>query len=322
MAVPRYTLYHTGAKMSTLMRGCPRSVDGHGTVWYSRSWRSCEYGTGRIKITVQDTLEQAEKGNQAFWDEIAPVHARAYEEVELLRQGGIVLDEIELREIGPVADKTLLHLQCHIGTDTLSWARQGAVVTGVDFSAESLACARQLRDELQLDARFIHANVYELRAVLDGQFDVVYTSRGVLCWLRDLDEWGRVIAHFLKPGGIFYMMESHPIGNVLEEVHPGELSIVYPYFHTPEPRRWDDQFPDYADEAYIPQNPSYEWTWSLSDILNALLQAGLRLEAFHEYERLFFKRFPGMETCSERWYSYPKYAGRLPWIFTVRARKP
>jgi len=271
---------------------------------------------------TQDTFERAEKGNQALWDEIAPIHARAYEEVELLRKGEIVLDEIELQEIGPVAGKTLLHLQCHIGTDTLSWVRQGAIVTGVDFSAESLACARQLQTELQLDARFIHANVYDLRTVLDDQFDIVYTSRGVLCWLRDLGEWARIVAHFLKPHGIFYMMESHPIGNVFEEISPGELTVVYPYFHKPEPTLWDDQFPDYADGSYIPQHPAYEWDWSLSDILSALLEAGLRLETFHEYDRLFFKRFPSMENCSERWYGYPKYAGKLPWIFTVKASKP
>jgi len=271
---------------------------------------------------MQSTFEQAEKCNQELWDEIAPIHVKAYQEIDVLKEGGIVLDEIELQEIGEVKGKTLLHLQCHIGTDTLSWARQGATVTGIDFSEESIACARQLQQELQVDATFVHANVYDLRTVLDDQFDIVYTSRGVLCWLRDLDEWARIIAHFLKPGGIFYMMEAHPICNVFDEAKPGELAIVHPYFHTPEPRLWDDQSPDYADESYIPQYPSYEWDWSLSDILNALLKAGLLLESFNEYDRLFFKRFPGMVNCSERWYCCPQYAGKLPLMFTVRARKP
>jgi ubiquinone/menaquinone biosynthesis C-methylase UbiE len=270
---------------------------------------------------MQGTFEQAEKCNQELWDEIAPIHAKAYKEVDILKEGGIVLDEIELREIGEVEGKTLLHLQCHIGTDTLSWARQGATVTGVDFSEKSLACARQLQQELQLDATFVHANVYDLRTVLDDQFDIVYTSRGVLCWLRDLEEWARIIAHFLKPGGIFYMMEAHPICNVFDEAKPGELAIVHPYFHTPQPTLWADPSPDYADESYIPQHPSYEWNWSLSDILNALLKAGLLLESFNEYDRLFFKCFPGMVNCSERWYCFPQYARKLPLLFTVRARK-
>lgn len=263
----------------------------------------------------------AEQSNQALWDEIAPVHARAYEEVALLRLGGIVLDEIELQEVGEVRGMTLLHLQCHIGTDTLSWARLGAIVTGVDFSAESLAYARQLQQELQLPATFVQSNVYDLPAVLQGQFDIVYTSRGVLCWLRDLDEWARIIAHFLRPGGIFYLMETHPIAHTFEETKPGELAITYPYFHSAEPTRWDVGDADYADASYIPQHPSYEWQWSLGDIVNALLQAGLGLESLHEYERTFDKGFPSMVNVSERWYHLPQYAGKLPLLLTIRARK-
>lgn len=271
---------------------------------------------------MQISSEQAEQGNQALWDEVAPVHFKAYQEVDILRGGGSALDEIELREIGEVAGKTMLHLQCHIGTDTLSWARQGAIVTGIDFSKESLACARQLQQELGLEATFVQSNVYELRSALTGQFDIVYTSRGVLCWLHDLDEWARTIAHFLKPGGIFYLMESHPITNIFEEEKPGELSIVNRYFHIVEPTIWDDQFPDYADGSYIPQHPSYEWEWSLSEILNALLKAGLALESFNEYDRIFHKRFPGMLEGPPGWYTLPQYEGKLPLLFTVRARKP
>jgi SAM-dependent methyltransferase len=271
---------------------------------------------------MKNTFEQAERNNQELWDEIAPVHAMSYPEVDILREGGIALDEIELREIGEVKDKTLLHLQCHIGTDTLSWARQGAIVTGIDFSRESIACAKQLQQELGLDATFIQANVYDLRTVLSDQFDIIYTSRGVLCWLRDLDEWARIIADFLKPDGIFYLMESHPFLNMFEETKPGELAIVYPYFHQVEPTIWDDESPDYADESYVAQHPSYEWEWSVGDILNALLRAGLLLESFNEYDRLFFKYFPSMESCMERWYCLPQYAGKLPLLFTLRARKP
>lgn len=269
---------------------------------------------------MSDALTQAEQANQAHWDEITPVHVRAYEEIAMLKAGGSALDEIELREVGDVTGKTLLHLQCHIGTDTLSWARQGAVVTGVDFSAASIAAARQLAEETHLPATFIEASVYDLPAVLEGQFDIVYTSRGVLCWLRDLDEWGRIIAHFLKPGGLFYMMESHPLWNIFEEVE-GKLAPLYSYFHNAEPMRWETEG-DYADATYTGQAPSYEWAWTVGDILNALLQAGLRLEAFHEYDRLFFKLFPGMTPCRERWYHYPQHAGKLPWIFTLAARKP
>ena len=271
---------------------------------------------------MPQSLEHAEENNRALWDEIAPVHFNAYREVDILRGGGIALDELELQEVGDVRGKTLLHLQCHIGTDTLSWARLGAIVTGVDFSPQSLAYARQLQQELGLDASFVQSNIYDLPDVLDGQFDVVYTSRGVLCWLRDLDAWAEIIAHYLKPGGIFYIMESHPLLNVFEETEPGRLSIVYPYFHRSEPTLWDDESGDYADESYVAQHPSYEWDWAVSDILGALLKAGLVLESFAEHDRLFFKRFPSMAEFAPGWFRLPQYAGKLPLIFTLRARKP
>jgi SAM-dependent methyltransferase len=270
------------------------------------------------------TQEQAERKNQQLWDEVAPVHFKAYNEVKILRDGSIALDEIELRQLGEVRGKTLLHLQCHIGTDTLSWARLGAIVTGVDFSAQSLAAARDLQAELGLEAAFVHANIYNLRDALRGEFDIVYTSRGILCWLKDLGEWARIIAHFLKPGGLFYIMESHPFLNSLEEEKdkPGELSFTYPYFHRPEPTCWDDDEPDYADESYTPQHASYEWEWTISDIFSALIKAGLQVESFNEYDRLFFKRYPSMVEISPGWYQFPGYENKLPLIFTLIARKP
>ena len=271
---------------------------------------------------MPNNFQYAESNNQNYWDEVAQVHLKSYPEVKILRAGGIALDEIELEEIGAVEGKTLLHLQCHIGTDSLSWARQGAIVTGIDFSAESIACAQGLQNELGLPATFLQSNIYDLRQVLQGKFDIVYTSRGVLIWLRDLDAWAQIIAYYLKPGGLFYIMERHPFLNVFEETRPEELSINYPYFHRYEPTLWDDDDPDYADHTYIPQHGSYEWDWTIGDILNALLDAGLQLESFNEYRRLFFKLYPSMKEVSENWYDFPRYSEMLPLIFTLRARKP
>jgi len=266
--------------------------------------------------------QEAEARNRALWDEIAPVHLKAYKEVSLLREGSEVLDEIELREVGDVRDRMLLHLQCHIGTDSLAWVRRGAEVTGVDFSTESIACAKQLSRELGLAARFVEANVYDALSVIDERFDVVYTSKGVLCWLRDLDEWARIIARFLKPGGIFYLMESHPILGALEEEPSGRLSFRHRYFHRDAPSVWDDAEGDYTDADYIPEHPSYEWDWTVSDIVNALLNAGLELEFIHEYEKLFFRFFPGMRSEDGRWFRLPGLKGKLPLLLTLRARKP
>jgi SAM-dependent methyltransferase len=270
---------------------------------------------------MSNDLERAEQANQRLWDEIAPVHARSYSEVRILRDGGIALDEIELREVGDVQGKKLLHLQCHIGTDTLSWVRRGAIVTGVDFSAVSIDHAKTLQQELNLEATFIHANVYDLRDLLNETFDIVYTSKGVLCWLRDLEEWARIVAHYLKPGGRFYLMESHPICDIFDDTRSDELSIAHRYFHSEEPTVWDDSSPDYSDENYVPENPSYEWTWTVSDIINSLIQAGLQLEFFNEYDRIFDKRFPGMVKRTDGWFYLPEYGGKLPLLFTLRAKK-
>ncbi len=269
----------------------------------------------------REEQRQAEESNRLLWDEMARIHVRAYKEVELLRTGHEILDEIELREVGEVAEKRLLHLQCHIGTDTLAWARHGAIVTGVDFSGESIRCAEALRDELGLAARFIRANVYDLPRILDEQFDVVYTSRGVLCWLRDLAAWAQVVARFLSPDGLFYLMESHPILNALEERPTGEPAFIHPYFHRPGPVRWEAGGPDYADPTHHLQHPSHEWIWSLSDIATTILGAGLTIEFLNEYDRLFFPLFPSMTSEDGRWYRLPKYADRIPLLFTLGARE-
>jgi len=264
---------------------------------------------------------EAEQQNQALWDELAAVHMRSYREVAMLRDGKEVLDKVELRELGDVAGKTMLHLQCHIGTDTLAWARRGAIVTGVDFSDRSLTCAKQLFEELDESAQFVHSNIFELKEHHEGLYDIVYTSKGVLCWLKDLPEWGRIIAHYLKPGGIFYLMETHPFVAALEE-HDGQIAFDYPYFHQKAPIKWGGADPDYADASYIPSNPSFEWQWSVSDILSALLDAGLQVDLVKEYDRLFFGMLPSMTSEDGRWYRLPGYEQKIPLLLTVRARKP
>ena len=132
-------------------------------------------------------------------------------DLEAFRDGGVRLRDYEIEQVGDVRGKTLLHLQCHFGIDTLSWARLGATVTGADFSPKAIDLATRLAADLGLDARFVESNVYDLPERLEGSFDVVYTSRGVLCWLPDIRGWARVVAHFVKPGGIFFITEAHPI---------------------------------------------------------------------------------------------------------------
>jgi SAM-dependent methyltransferase len=264
---------------------------------------------------------EAEEANRAFWDEVAPVHYRSYD-LAALRRGGVCLDAIQLREVGDVAGRDLLHLQCHIGTDTLSWARLGARVTGVDFSAESLAWARRLQRELGLPARFVHSNVYDLDQVLDARFDIVYTSKGVLCWLRDLCSWAQVVARHLRPGGFLYLMDGHPLSSIFDDQHAGDLRVAYSYFGGGRPKRWEGGDPDYAEPAYRPQHPTYEWTWTLGDIFNSLIAAGLVVEFLHEHDKAFHQALPGMVEDQDGWWYLPEHRGRLPHTFSLKATRP
>ena len=206
-------------------------------------------------------LDDYLKANLASWDEAVGLHvgSQMYN-VEGFKKGRCSLSDIELSELGPSVHEgtTLLHLQCHFGLDTLSWARRGAVVTGVDFSGEGVGAARALADEVGLSARaaFVQSDVLALPDVLQGRFDVVFTSWGALIWLGDLERWAQVIAHFVKPGGTFYIAEFHPYAFLLaDDAAPESLRIGYPYFQYGRPQRFDDPG-DYADPRPRRSTPS------------------------------------------------------------------
>ncbi len=182
-------------------------------------------------------MDEYYSANKKVWDEFAKIHFKSeHYRVKEFLAGETSLKPYELEDIGKeVKGKTLLHLQCHFGLDTLSWAREGAKVTGVDFSSDAVKLATHLAEEINIDAKFIQSNIYDLPDVLDEQFDFVYTSIGVLCWLHDIDRWGEIIAHFLKPGGVFYIAELHPFSMVFDKEHKKEESSEDDYFHNPEP---------------------------------------------------------------------------------------
>ncbi|MBN2546908.1 MAG: SAM-dependent methyltransferase, partial [Spirochaetes bacterium] len=152
-------------------------------------------------------------------------------------------------------------------------------------------------------------------------FDVVYTSKGVINWLRDINEWGRIISGYLKPGGFFYIMELHPVKFMFDDTIKNELKIKYSYFHKNEPVCFDDEYPDYSDKNYIPKNPTFEWNWTLSDIINSLINAGLKIEFVREYDKLFYNGLPGMEKDENGWWFLPGYKGMIPLTYTIKAVK-
>jgi len=260
--------------------------------------------------------------NRALWDELTPIHARsAFYDVEGFKRGRISLMNIEREEVGDVAGKSLLHLQCHFGMDTLSWARLGASVTGVDFSEKAIALARSLSQELDIPARFLQANIYDLPEMLSEQFDLVYTSYGVLGWLPDIQGWGQVVAHFLKPGATFYIVEGHPFLMIFDDA-PGVTSyrMGLPYFQGPEPLRFEGNG-DYADPKAQVTHPSYQWIHPLGEITSALTEAGLRIEFLHEFPVCAWQALPFLEESDDGWWRVKDGMISIPMTFSIKATK-
>jgi SAM-dependent methyltransferase len=271
--------------------------------------------------------EDALRDSRRLWDRWTEINAGSeFYDVASFRDGGrpIGLADYEREEIGPVEGKSLLHLQCHFGLDTLSWARLGAHVTGADFSEAGIAAAQTLAAELELPATFVVANLYDLPTVLDGQFDVVYTSRGVLGWLPDIDGLARVAAHFVKPGGFFYVTAIHPVAQVFEGegVEPGELRLAFPYWSHQQSLRFDVKG-SYADPTASTEGlVEHGWDHSLGEIVTALIDAGLHVDFLHEFD---FVDWPvGFTVQGEdgRWRLPPTSKGELPLFFSLKATKP
>ena len=268
-------------------------------------------------------MDEYMKVNQERWNELVEIHARSeFYNLESFKAGRKALHGLELEELAAdVPGKSLLHLQCHFGMDTLAWARLGAKVTGVDFSEQAIAQAQALSKELGIDASFVCSNVYDLPQVLSGEFDIVFTSYGVLGWLPDLQRWGRVIAHFLKPGGIFYIAEGHPFIWIFDDNVPG-FKMAYSYFLS-GPLKFEVQG-SYADpNAKTVHTIEYGWNHSLSEIVGSLISAGLKIEFLHEFPFCAWACFPDMEEGEDRMFRFKDAQMRdmLPLTFSIRATK-
>jgi SAM-dependent methyltransferase len=257
--------------------------------------------------------------NRRLWDERVPFHHRsAHYDVDGFRAGRSTLRSVELDDLDDVAGRSVLHLQCHLGLDTLSLARLGARVTGVDFSEPAITAARALAGEVGLEARFVRSNVYELTRVLHEQFDVVMATYGVLCWLPDLAGWARVVARFLRPGGVFVLADDHPVAQCFAETD-GRLELVRALFGGAPFAPVTST--TYADPGVIlPAHQSYWWLWSVSALVTALIDAGLRVERLRELPVCEWRRFPSMRQDEEGWWRLP--GDPLPLLVACRATKP
>jgi len=263
-------------------------------------------------------MDKYTKTNLALWEGWTDINknSKLYR-LDKFKAGANVLKSIELEELTDVAGKSLLHLQCHFGMDTLSWARMGAKVTGIDFSPKAIALANSLADECGIPGRFICSELYNLQEVLDGQFDIVFTSYGAINWIGDLKKWGEIIARYLKPGGVFYMVEFHPFWMMLDD---DGVNLQYPYFNSTEPTKFKAEG-NYADRDAEFTSDSYEWFHSMGEILTSLIDAGLTIEFLHEFPYSPTNSAHFLIEDSPGKYVIERYKGLVPLTYSVRARK-
>lgn len=261
--------------------------------------------------------ERRRADNRALWEELADRHQRsAFYDLDRIRAGHLVVRPHELAELGPVRGLTLCHLQCHLGTDTLAWAREGARVVGVDFSPRSIAVARGLAADLGLAAEFVEADVYQAPEALGGRtFDVVYTGYGALVWLPDLDRWAQVVTRLLKPGGRLYLSEFHPFHELMAW---DRLEVEHDYFQ--EEASTYEEGGDYTGEGEPFTARSHEWIHPVGQVVSALAGAGLRIDFLHERESIHWQRWPFLVARGDGEWTTPEGTPRLPLEYTLQAR--
>lgn len=255
--------------------------------------------------------------NKATWNNKVKVHAKSdMYNLEAFKSGKSSLMPYELDALGDVSGKSLLHLQCHFGQDTLSWSRLGAKCTGVDLSDQGIKLAKQLNDELTLNAEFVCCNVLDTSKYVNGTFDIVFTSYGVIGWLPDLKPWGKIIAERLKKGGTFFMAEFHPIVWMFDYL---EDKPVMKYGYMQDEVIYEEYEGTYANENSKMISKEYGWNHGLSEVINALTEAGLHIEYLKEFDESPYNVLPnlvkadsGMFVTKDKLY---------PLIFTLKASK-
>lgn len=282
--------------------------------------------------------------NRANWDSRAPLHARAYGIDELLADPAALSAVVafDRPRLGELSGLEVLHLQCHIGTDTLSLARLGGRLVGVDLSPASLAEARSLAERAGTPIEYVESDAYSAPAALGGrQFDLVYTGIGAICWLPSIDRWARTVAALLRPGGRLFIRDGHPVlqtllGMVVAEEHPDRVqqpwvsgpgqatpALELPYFEQASPLVWADET-TYAGTEKVTSPVSMEWNHGIGEIVTAVLAAGLELTGLVEHDSIPWEALPGLMVLDEATgeYRLRDRPERLPASFTLTARKP
>ncbi|WP_299111347.1 class I SAM-dependent methyltransferase [uncultured Winogradskyella sp.] len=257
------------------------------------------------------------KVNKETWNKKVAIHAQSeMYKMEAFKAGETSLMPYELKALGDVNGKSLLHLQCHFGQDTLSWSRMGAKCVGVDLSDEGVKLAKALNKELNLDAEFVCCNVLDTSQHVDNTFDIVYTSYGTIGWLPDLKPWANMIFERLKPGGVFYIVEFHPILWMFDYVD-GKPQMKYHY--NQEEVIYEEYDGTYADQSSKIVSKEYGWNHGLSKVVNALIEAGLQVDYLNEYDESPYDVFPDLIKQENGMFKMEDQL--FPMIFEIKATK-
>jgi len=264
--------------------------------------------------------------NQTAWDALVPLHLGPGEvyDIEAFKRGASTLTYIERDELGDVSGKSILHAQCHFGLDSMSLARMGAKVTGVDFSDKAIEAARALNDECGLDCRFVCCNIYDLPEHVNDQFDIAFASYGVLCWLPDLNRWARILADRLRDGGMLYVADGHPYSFGIDHDAGQPFPVVRrSYFADSEPMfcAVEDDDTDYHATDKQTDNPTYEWNHTVADVINAVAGAGLTIKLFHEHPVASFRVYKEMVKGEDGMFHHGPGKPTYPMVFSLMAVK-
>ncbi|MGW2813823.1 class I SAM-dependent methyltransferase [Streptomyces sp. NPDC001415] len=266
--------------------------------------------------------------NEANWDARTPVHlaSRFYGVADKTADPERWFGAYEWQDLGELEGRDVLHLQCHLGTETVAFAARGARTVGLDLSGASVAAARALAAEAGLDVEYVQANVYDAARELDGRrFDVVYTGKGALCYLPDLPRWAETIAALLRPGGRLHLAEFHPLFNSLGPSpgpdEGGELLLRHDYLGGRGPVRRDATYTYTDGPAVQGATECFEWMHGLDEVINAVLGAGLRVTGLRESDELPWPRWPHMVPTPQGWWRLPDTAPRIPLLYALTAER-
>jgi SAM-dependent methyltransferase len=266
--------------------------------------------------------------NRANWDERVPAHVGSpdYAVARFREDPSFISDVVafDVPLLGDIAGQQGVHLQCHIGTDTISLARLGAHMTGLDFSPPAIEQARRLAGTVGADAEFVEADTYDaVEALGAGRFDLLYTGIGAICWLPDIDRWAQVVSDLLVPGGRLFIREGHPMLWALDDVRPdGLLVLEYPYFEREEPIVFEEEGTYVETDAAFEHITTHTWNHGLGEIVSSLLSRGFTLTGLVEHDSVPWDAFPGQtEKLDSGEYRLRDRPWRLAQSYTLQARK-